>query len=100
MDENLYREFVEGLICKNCESNFDADSLSVMRKEDNCTVVKVTCKNCGKNLGIAILANRLSLNSEQFDKSEDAISEDDVKKAHNFIYGLGNDWIKHLPQNP
>lgn len=96
------------MTCSKCSSNFDDESITIMRKECNYTVIQVKCSCCGKNIGIAILGldeNEIkkSLGAEE-QGSELTVGEvcpiigyDDVIDAHNFFRTLGNDWCRHIP---
>ena len=108
---SIVKEFFSKLRCTQCCESFTSESVSVLRNEDNYTVVRVLCSHCGKNIGMAILGlDRKSMeNAMEPDKleaspincadGENPISYDDVIDAHQFFDSLGDDWIKHVPQD-
>ena len=109
----IIKEFFSNIRCTQCHDFFDEESINIVRNENNYTVVRVTCSNCGKSIGLALLGldkdsikNSMERLSDQNNETPVEISNngspityDDVIDAHNFFYGLGNDWSKHLPDN-
>lgn len=123
MDKNfeLIKQFFENLKCSHCDNFFARESVQPVRKEENNVVVRITCLNCGKNLGLAILGldkneykNSLQFHEEDYEYNDedehedeflqengipyDPITYDDVIEAHHFFNALGSDWQKYLPK--
>lgn len=107
---DLINNFFSHIRCSNCQEFFKEGSVQLIRKETNNIVVKITCTNCDKNLGLAILGidnaeykNSLDFSNQEAeapvcaDNSSTPITYDDVIEAHNFFANLGDDWAKHLP---
>jgi len=107
------KKFFENLKCSGCDSFFKEEAVQLIRQEDNNIVVRVTCTECGKALGLAILGTDRNefKNSVEFEKTtdlpaflessipaEDAITYEEVSEAHKFFSGLGSDWAKYLPK--
>ena len=94
------------MCCSNCGADFTEESISVLREEDEFSVLQITCNKCGKSFGIAFLGESgLAVKSSrdedwalELQNGPDAVSFDDVIDAHRFIKGLGADWKKHLPK--
>lgn len=94
--------------CSRCNKKFSNDSISVLRQEDNYTVIRVICSNCEKNIGLAILGidkNEMRKTVEMEEGSEnlspdreEPIDYDDVLNAHEFFTHLGSDWSKHISE--
>ena len=96
------------LCCSACKSNFDEESVTIMREEktpeEEMIVFRLSCPNCGKSFGVAFLGIsdfELKNYSEddlalQVQDGVAPISEDDVIDAHNFIKKLDNDWRKFV----
>ena len=95
------------LCCSACGADFTEESITVLRQEDEFSVLQIVCSKCKKSFGIAFLgeSNFAVKNPKDEDlafelqEGPDAISSDDVIDAHRFIKGLGADWKKHLPRN-
>jgi len=114
MDINdIIKEFFSNIRCTQCHNFFDEESISLVRHDNNYTVVRVTCSKCGKNIGLAMLGldkDSIKKSMEQLNSpgdietsielsdADDPITYDDVIDAHNFFYSLGSDWYKHLPR--
>lgn len=96
------------LCCSVCRSDFDENSVVIMRQEDSqeeeILVFKLVCQNCGKSFGVAFMGIS---NIELKDCSEDditlrvtegadPISADDVLNAHEFIKNLDENWPKFI----
>ena len=104
-------EFFSHVKCSNCKEFFKEGSVQLIRKEANNIVVRITCQNCDKNLGLAILGldkaeykNSLKFSETEGENpvstgsNEEPITYDDVIEAHDFFENLGDDWAKHLPK--
>jgi len=71
-------------------------------------VVRVSCLQCQRPLGVAIVGTNNKKNQEKKPTSEwtkkdtrkfeklPAITYDDVLAAHQFFDSLGSDWTRHL----
>jgi len=106
------KKFFENLKCSGCDSFFKEEAVQLIRQEDNNIVVRVTCMECGKALGLAILGTDRSgfRNSIKFQENseapsflennlpDDAITSEEVNEARKFFSGLGADWTKYLPK--
>lgn len=99
------------MCCSECKADFEEDSIFVLRKEKNLTVIQVICQHCGKSFGIALLGGCLEKTDEdgnvltkdelalQIQEGPDAICDDDVIDAHNFFKSLDEGWEKYIPDN-
>lgn len=98
------------LCCSVCKTDFDEQSVQIMRTEEELIVFKLTCQKCGKTFGVAFLGIS-DFELKNFDESiceEDMtlkmqegtnpISTDDVLDAHKFIKNLDKDWPKLLSE--
>ena len=96
------------LCCSDCKSDFDEDSVRVMREEktkgEEMLVVRIVCSNCGKSFGVAFLGisdlefkegsdEDLALQVQQ---GANPISVDDVLDAHKFIKTLDKNWQRFI----
>lgn len=96
------------LCCSACRSDFDEESIKVMREEksdgEEMLVFRLSCQNCGKSFGVAFLGmadielkkytdEDLTLHVQYGAKP---ISADDVLDAHKFIKKLDKDWQKFI----
>ena len=97
----------KNLCCSVCKSDFDENSIKILRKEDSVLVVNLKCNNCGKDFGTAFLGTK-NLYAPYFDRQKTTlrmiedlppISKDDVINAHEFIKELDEHWTKYLPPN-
>lgn len=111
---DIIKEFFSNIRCTQCHNFFEEEAISLIRHENNYTVVRVTCSKCGKNIGMALLGidkesmkNSVKCLNEEDERTEipveiasnsEPITYDDVIDAHNFFYSLGNDWSKYLPE--
>lgn len=95
------KKLFENLCCSKCKTDFDEDSIEIMRAEKGLMVTHLTCKNCGQSFGVAFLG------IESFEIKDSApesingpkpISYDDVLDAHKFIQNLDEKWQQHLPK--
>jgi len=111
--KDILKEFFSNIRCSQCHNLFDEDSISIVRNENNYTVIRITCHKCEKNIGIALLGidkdsikssmeklNEKKGNNSQIEVNREntPITYDDVIDAHNFFFGLGEDWLKYLPE--
>lgn len=96
----------KNLCCSRCKSDFDENSIKILRQEDGILVVNLHCNVCGKNFGISFIGTK-NLNSEFFDREKTPlrmiddlppITKDDVLNAHKFIKDLDEHWTKYLPE--
>lgn len=96
----------KNLCCSRCKSDFNEDSIKILRQEDGMLVVNLHCNVCDKDFGVAFIETK-NLNAEFFDREKTAfrmiedlppISKDDVLDAHKFIKGLDEHWTKYLPE--
>ena len=104
--DNKITTLFKNLCCSRCKSDFDEQSITILRKENEMLVINLTCKNCGKNFGTSFLGTK-NLNAEFFDREKTPlrmiddlppISKDDVLDAHKFIKNLDESWQKYLPE--
>src|SRR5574344_721457 len=103
MKKNLKKMF-SNLCCSVCKSDFDEDSIKLVRNEDGLQVVRLVCQKCGKSFGIAFLG----LNDNNFKNDDDTVFEvqegpepidyDDVIDAHRFIKNLAEHWKDYIPK--
>ena len=108
MDKKIVKMLFSDMCCSECKADFTEDSVFVLRKEKNLTVLQIVCQNCGKSFGIALLGGceekidkntTLSKAALQIQEGPDAICYDDVIDAHNFFSSLEDDWQKYIPEN-
>ena len=52
---NRIEKLLKNLCCSTCKSDFNEDSIEIIRKEKEVSVIKLECKNCGKSFGVAFL---------------------------------------------
>ena len=109
MKKNIDKLF-SNLCCSSCGADFTANSIKILREEDDFSVLQIVCSKCEKSFGIAFLGeNNLAVKTNKAINSEDlafelqdgpdAVGYDDVINAHRFIKNLGADWQKHLPKD-
>lgn len=96
------------LCCSVCKSDFDEDSVQVMREEktsgEEMIVLKLVCQECGKSFGVAFLGisdfDLKNYSDEDLvlhlQEGANPISTDDVLDAHKFIKKLDKDWQKFI----
>lgn len=95
----------KNLCCSKCKSDFDEDSMKLLRKEDSMFVVRLVCQHCGKSFGVAFLGvsdidvkdkndEDITLNVQE---GLPPITKDDVLDAHKFIKNLDEHWSQYLP---
>lgn len=108
MDKKIVKMLFSDMCCSECKADFTEDSVFILRKEKNLTVLQIVCQNCGKSFGIALLGgceekidNNTALSDAalQIQEGPDAICYDDVIDAHNFFSNLEDDWQKYIPEN-
>lgn len=107
MEKKIATLFKE-LCCSVCKSDFNEDSVVVMRKEqttgEELIVFKLVCQECGKSFGVAFLgASDFNLKNDSDEdltlhtqEGANPISTDDVLDAHKFIKKLDKDWQKFI----
>ena len=73
-----------------------------MREEKELSVIQITCHNCGKSFGIALLGiNELDIKEPlpfEMQDCPERITSDEVIDAHNFIKDLDENWQQYLPK--
>lgn len=95
------------LCCSKCKSDFNEDSVRIMREEDEMLVFKLVCNNCDKSFGVAFLGTSdlelkdyseedLALEIQDGKSELSPISTDDVLDAHKFIKELDDNWKKFI----
>lgn len=107
MNKKLLNMLFSDMCCSECKSDFNEDSVFVLRKEKNLNVLQIVCQNCGKSFGIALLGGCEEKESNktkeelalQIQDGPDAIGYDDVLDAHNFFSNLDDDWQKYIPDD-
>lgn len=99
------------LCCSVCKSDFDEQSVVIMREEntpeEEMIVFKLICQNCGKSFGVAFLGisdfNLKSYSDEDvtlhIKEGAEPINTDDVLDAHKFIKKLDKDWKKFIKES-
>ena len=106
MNTEAYVKLIfSNMVCSCCDNPFTADSVEIIRIEDNCAVVKIVYSHCEKNYGIVIVGiEKINLQDNIEDLAEEQVSDlppittDDVIEAHKFIDNLGADWAKYIPE--
>ena len=107
MNKKLINMLFSDMCCSECKSDFNEDSVFILRQEKNLNVVQIVCQNCGKSFGIALLGGCDEKESSklkedlalQIQDGPDAICYDDVLDAHNFFSNLDDDWQKYIPDD-
>ena len=107
MDKKFIDTILSDMCCSDCRADFTAESVKIIRQENDLFVFQIICQKCGKGFGIALFGNCSDKNknySQQdlvlnIQEGPDAISYDDVIEAHKFIQSLDADWQKHIPEN-
>ncbi len=94
MNKKIINMLFSDMCCSECKADFTDDSVFVLRKEKNLTVIQVICQHCGKSFGIALLGG-----CEEKKVKTPAICYDDVIDAHNFFKNLDEGWEKYIPEN-
>jgi len=99
------------LCCSECKSDFDENSVLIMREEkkedEEMIVLRLVCQSCGKSFGVAFLGiSDFNLKNYKEISEEDLalkvqiganpISTDDVLDAHKFIKKLDKNWQKFV----
>ena len=99
--KNKFEVLFSNLCCSQCKAGFDEDSITIKREEAGLTVLNLSCQNCGKNFGCALLGfTGIDVKPEPLVVQEgpEPINYDDVLDAHEFIKNLDEQWTKHLPK--
>ena len=108
MNKKIINLLFSDMCCSECKNDFTNESINILRKEDNLSVLQIVCQHCGKSFGIALLGscdekvnNNTSPNDYalQIQEGPDAICYDDVIDAHNFFKNLDDDWEKYIPED-
>lgn len=96
------------LCCSDCKSDFDENSVVIMREEktpdEEMIVLRIICQNCGKSFGVAFLGIsdfELKNYSEEdltlrVQDGPAPITTDEVLDAHKFIKKLDKNWQKFI----
>ena len=94
----------DNLCCSQCKAGFDENSIDIKREETGLLVTHLTCQNCGKCFGVALLGlSNIEVKNEkdlalEVQEGPAPISYDDVIDAHRFIRDLDEKWQQHLPK--
>ena len=101
MNKKKIAKMFENLCCSDCKSDFDENSVNILRQEDNFFVINITCNKCHKSFGIAFLGiNSVNMKDEDISDNDilevqetiKPISYDDVLDAHEYIKNLDENW--------
>lgn len=105
------QEYFQQKFCRFCDHPFTSEGIELLREEPGILVVRVTCRACGRPLGVAIVGTGpnsgrgnqnypVEWTKRDFDRlaSQPAITYDDVLSAHEFFDNLGSDWSRHVPR--
>ena len=102
MKKSRIKNLLSGMCCSVCGHDFDENSITVIREENELIVLRITCCECGKGFGIALLGTGKDCIKDEpleFQQCPMPISYDDVLDAHHFIDKLEKDWTKYIPDN-
>ena len=103
MKKSSLKNLLSGMCCSVCRHDFDEESITIMREEQELLILRINCPQCGKGFGIALLGagNNFIKNESplEFKECPEKISYDDVLDAHQFIDNLDKDWMKYIPSN-
>lgn len=100
--KNKIAKLFENLCCSQCKSDFDEESIEILREEDSILVVRLNCCKCGKSFGVAFMGiNNVEINSQteplKMIDELPPITTDDVLNASKFIKNLDEHWTQYLP---
>ena len=95
-----FKKLLNNLNCSQCKADFDENSVTVLKEENNILVVNLKCSKCGKDFGIALLnlTDKYPKNSFKVIEGPKPIDYDDVIDAHKFIKNLDKNWTDYLPK--
>ncbi len=103
MEKSKLKKLLSGMCCSVCRHDFDENAITVIREEKELLVLRITCPDCGKGFGIALLGTGKDCVKDdeplEFKPCPMPISYDDVLDAHNFFDKLDKDWTKYIPDN-
>ncbi len=101
MKKKEIKNLLANMCCSRCKSDFDEESVFIIREDTNLLVLQIVCSKCGKGFGIALLgtAGIKTCNDDplEFQPCPQPINYDDVLDAHQFIDKLEKDWNKYIP---
>lgn len=108
MNKRKIATLFKDLCCSKCKSDFDENSVVIMREESDeggeMLVFKLICPSCGKSFGVAFLGTS-DLDVKSYDEDDlvlkvqegpEPISTDDVLDAHKFIKSMDTNWQKYI----
>ena len=86
-----FNKLFANMCCSQCGADFTDESITVLREEDEFSVLQIVCSKCKKSFGIAFLghSNFALKNPSDSDlafelqEGPDAVSVDDVIDAHD-----------------
>ncbi len=105
MKKSKIKKLLDNMCCSVCHHDFDENSISIKREEEDLLVLQIVCSECGKSFGLALLGtDSISLKEDNddpltFQECPLPINYDDVLDAHNFIDKLEKDWTKYIPED-
>lgn len=107
MEKSKINKLFSSLCCSDCKTDFNENSIHIIRQEDSLYVIQIICPACGKSFGLAFMGvSSVDINEEDVSEADLAleiqeepsvISTDDVLDAHEFIKNLDESWAKYLP---
>ena len=103
MKKQQIKDLFSNLCCSQCKSDFDENSIEIIRDEGDLKVIKLKCNHCGKGFGLAFLGEdnkkKKTVEPLEIQEGEPAITYDDVIDAHRFIKNLDEHWSNYLPKD-
>ena len=112
MEKKKILKMLNDLCCSDCRSDFDEDSIEIVRQEENLYVVRIICSNCNKSFGLAMMGlNSVKFKDEikqtkfndddlkfRIDMEDAPISYDDVLDAHEYIKNIDEHWQNFIKE--
>ncbi len=89
--------------CSRCRSEYDENSIKIMRSEKGLLVFQVKCEKCKRCFGMALLGmdsneleKALDMDEKKPEINAEPINYDDVLDAHHFFQNLDENWSKYI----
>jgi hypothetical protein len=111
----VIQHFFAKMRCNFCHSHFEPAGVHLVREEEGVFIVDVSCCQCERHAGLAMVSVDKSLMPNYKPRFQDPeltpaeldrlaiyepISSDDVLDAHHFIQDIESNWKKYLTNRP
>lgn len=103
MSNNNIIRLISSMHCSCCNKRLDDKCITFQGQHGELTIIKISCKNCGKNFAIAfmgLISDELDISLQQNDEtyacSNEPINYDDVLNAHEFIQNIDENWRRFI----